>query len=356
MTNLPTKPKYEIAARAAKTHFLQVADEKTWTREVSFAMQALTTGQAAASLQKCTPDSIQNAVENIAMTGATLNPVMQQAFLIPRGSKACLDFSYRGLIKLAVDSGSILDMDACCVYENDEFSYEMGLTPVLRHVPTLNADKGVFTHVYAVAVLLSGIKKFIVLDKAEVDLIRKLAQYDAVWAKFYPEMARKTAIKKLYKMLPQSDKMSHAIMVLNEHEGLRERVDTGANLMRKLSGATEADPIDVGVKLGPEESGADDITDAEVSQDKAEEPTAVEPSDSDQTPNAPDGDLLTKDQLTRIQILFKEKGIMKQAERHLFCTNILKREVLSTSKLLWQEADEVKKALELVGQSRSSTE
>jgi recombination protein RecT len=213
------RPRFEVMAVQAKEAFVQVADEMTWNREIVFALQAIRGNEL---LQKCDPESIKNAVVNIALTGATLNPALQQAFLIPRKMKCCLDFSYRGLIKIAVDSDSVYDIEAVAVFEGDEFHFEMGINPVLIHIPKMfddDKDKKVVA-VYAIATLHHHIKKFVVLDKEKIARARKSAQYDKVWAAHPDEMAKKTAIKLLYKQLPPTERMSTAVSVINEHEGL----------------------------------------------------------------------------------------------------------------------------------------
>ncbi|MFA5379401.1 MAG: recombinase RecT [Dehalococcoidia bacterium] len=214
---LVKRPAYEVEATRAKDAFVRVAGEDKWNREVVFALQAI---RASDALQKSDPESIKNAVVNIALTGASLNPALQQAFLIPRKGKACLDFSYRGLSKIAVDSGGVVDIDATVVYENDDFYYEMGLHPVLHHVPCLGGDRGKMKYVYAVAVLPSGLRKFIVLDAKEIEKIKKVSAYGNAgpWKEWESEMWRKSAVKKLYKLLPQTDRMSTAVSLSNEAE------------------------------------------------------------------------------------------------------------------------------------------
>lgn len=216
--NVPVKrPTYEVEATRAKDAFVRVAGEDKWNREVVFALQSI---RASDALQKSDPESIRNAVVNIALTGASLNPALQQAFLIPRKGKACLDFSYRGLAKIAVDSGGVVDIDATVVYEKDDFYYEMGLNPVLHHVPFLNGDRGKMKYVYAVAVLPNGLRKFIVLDAKEIEKIKKVSAYGNAgpWKDWEAEMWRKSAVKKLYKLLPQTDRMSTAVSLSNEAE------------------------------------------------------------------------------------------------------------------------------------------
>ena len=221
--------KYEIAMydEEVKGHFLEVVDEGKYVKELLFAEQAF---RGNDRLQSCQPQSIKNAITNVALTGATLNPVLQQAYLIPRDGKCCLDFSYRGLCKIAIDSSSVYDIDATAVFEGDEFYYEQGLNPVLRHVPKMFKldEEKIVIGVYAIATLHHGIKKFVVLDKEKIERARKSSKYGVVWKAHYDEMAKKTAVKLLYKLLPQSEHMSTAVHVLNEHEGSTEDIETSA--------------------------------------------------------------------------------------------------------------------------------
>jgi len=213
------KPDYAVLIydQKIKDRFLEVVDEKTYNKEIIFAKQAFDNSDA---LQKCTTASIRAAIVNIALTGASLNPALQQAFLIPRKGKCCLDFSYRGLCKIAVDSESVYDIDATAVFEGDKFYYEMGLNPVLTHVPVMHEkDKPEVIAAYAIATLFHGIKKFVVLDKEKIERAKKSSQTGIVWKDHYDEMAKKTAVKLLYKLLPQSERMSVAVKALNEHEG-----------------------------------------------------------------------------------------------------------------------------------------
>ena len=220
---------YELAIRdrKIKDRFLEVVTEKDYNREINFAIQAI---RGNDKLQTCDEQSIKNAIVNVALCGATLNPALQQAYLVPRKGKCCLDLSYRGLCKIAVDSDSVYDIDATAVFEGDEFYYEMGLQPVLSHVPKMHEDdkdKKVKA-VYAIASLHHGIKKFVVLDKEKIERARKSSQYAVVWNAHYDEMAKKTAVKLLYKLLPQTERMSTAVAVINEHEGLTVKDESKA--------------------------------------------------------------------------------------------------------------------------------
>lgn len=120
---------YEKMVLAAKDAFLEVCDEKTWMREYSFAMQIIGGNKLLQDVAK-TPagcQSIKNAIVNVAMTGTTLNPVMQKAYLVPRSIRGvmmcCLDFSYRGLAGIAMDSGTVKHIAPRLVYTFDKFKY-----------------------------------------------------------------------------------------------------------------------------------------------------------------------------------------------------------------------------------------
>jgi recombination protein RecT len=227
-----------------KERFLEVVDEKTYNKEIIFAKQIF---DGNTKLQACPSESIRNAIVNIALTGATLNPALQQAFLIPRGGKCCLDFSYRGLCKIAVDSTSVYDIDASAVYEGDEFYYEMGLSPLLRHIPKMgatDAEKGKVIAAYAIATLHHGIKKFVVIDKEKIERARKSSQMPngPMWKDHYDEGAKKTAVKLLYKLLPQSERMSVAIAAINEHEGLAKGPTTADKLQSRFDDSQQQQP------------------------------------------------------------------------------------------------------------------
>ena len=242
------RPTYELAIYdlKVKDRFLETVGEKAWNKEVIFAIQAM---HGSPALQKCSPMSIKSAVVNIALTGATLNPVLQQAFLIPRKGKCCLDFGYRGLCKIATDAGGVIDVDATVVYEKDTFDYEMGLCPYLKHKPCLETDRGEMVFVYAIAILPDNIKKFIVLPKTEIDEIKKTSKAytsdkESPWeGAFEAEMWRKSAVKKLYKYLPQTERMSTAVHVLNQHEGLKkDEFSTATELMERFEDPLETSP------------------------------------------------------------------------------------------------------------------
>ena len=223
------RKEFELMALGAKDAFLKVSDEATFSKEVMFALQLL---RGSSYLQKCQPQSIKNAVTNIALTGVTLNPAKQQAFLVPRNIKidgkkvmmCCLDFSYRGLIKIATDSGSVIHWDAVEVFEGDDFAIVQGTdNPHIHHLPKFPSQANAkLIAVYSRATLYNGEKSFLVMERHEIETTRNSSQCpdSPAWKGQYGEMSKKTVIKRHYKTLPQTDRMSEAIHMINQHEGL----------------------------------------------------------------------------------------------------------------------------------------
>ena len=231
MSDKTERPQFEVMALAAKGGFLQViGDEKIWAREIMFALQILRGSEA---LQKCSQDSIKNAVVNIGLCGTTLNPAMNMAYLVPRGGKCCLDISYRGLAQIAMDSGSVKHIAPRLVYDFEEFDFtEIDGDQRLSHKPNFAppADfiSGKFwEHLicgYVVATLHDGSKILTQpLPKWKLEKAMntsKTTSRQTPWTTHPDEMCLKTLVKHAYKLLPQTDRMSMAAAVLNEHEGI----------------------------------------------------------------------------------------------------------------------------------------
>ena len=233
-----TPTKMEVAeqwAKDAKAAFLSVIGgpdaEQIWNREVMFAIQAIRKNPVIAQTN---PISIRTAVANVAMTGITLNPALQLAYLIPRDGECCLDFSFRGLIRVLTNSGSVKAIDAHVVYDFDEFDYELGGDPHIHYKPTMTppADfdgkpESFWRHLVCVATIATlhdGTKSYCILPKWKIERTAKTSKAfentKMPWQTFTDEQARKTGIKYHYKTLPQTERASEAVRILNEHEGL----------------------------------------------------------------------------------------------------------------------------------------
>jgi len=124
---------------------------------------------------------------------------------------------YKGMVELVNRSREAAILSTEVVYQNDTFDYALGLNPMLNHIPTQDA-RGDIIGVYCIAKnLLANEKLFIYLPKIDIDKVRnasKAGQSDySPWAKWYEEMAKKTAIKRICKLLPLSIDIQKRISV-----------------------------------------------------------------------------------------------------------------------------------------------
>jgi recombination protein RecT len=180
----------------------------------------LTAANTNPDLFKCDPMSFLAAGVQCAQLGLEPNDARGLAYLLPmndktRGKVVQLIIGYRGMIDLARRSGMVTSINAFPVYSGDEFTYELGLSPTLHHIPGDHDENPAdLTHVYAVA-KINGDPQFVVLTRRQVEKAkgssRGASSNYSPWSTHYVEMALKTAIRRLCKMLPQTVEVANAL-------------------------------------------------------------------------------------------------------------------------------------------------
>lgn len=163
------------------------------------------------ALARTTPESFLGALLTASQLGLEPGPT-GEAYLVPFGNVCTFVPGYRGLIKLARNSGQLRDIWSEIVYEHDTFKYTLGLHRDLIHEPA-PGDRGKPVAVYAAAQLADGGTPFVVMAAAEVESIRarSKAGRSGPWVTDWAAMAKKTAVKQLAKWLPLSAEMSAAV-------------------------------------------------------------------------------------------------------------------------------------------------
>lgn len=156
--------------------------------------------------------------------------------------------SDKGLLDLAWRSGEITSIYAETVYENDEFSYELGLNPDLKHVPA-RENRGNPIFFYAVFVTKSGGKGFRVMSVEDVRAHAKKyskasnSSYSP-WNTDFEGMAKKTVLKALLKFAPLKTEF---------HRGLAADSTIKTELSEDMSMVKdETDYIDVEAEEAPQ--------------------------------------------------------------------------------------------------------
>jgi recombination protein RecT len=245
--------------RPIAPRFLEIVPDRTvLIKEANFAMQALNKNSY---LNSATLASKQQAVLNVAQCGLTLNPVLKQAYLVPRYNsqtnqvECYLEPSYQGLVKLITDTGSATHVEAKIVYEGDTIEIIEGSETHVKHIRRYTSTE--MKLVYAIAHLANGQKMVEVMTAEEIMQIRERSEsYKAylnkkistcVWLTDVGEMSRKTVIRRLTKYIPKSgqwEKVANAVELDNsDYRASTEQIHYIESLLHNAN-------------IGPEESRA----------------------------------------------------------------------------------------------------
>lgn len=167
-------------------------------------------------LAECDQTSLLAAIIQTAQLGLEPGSGLGHSYLIPYGKECQLIIGYQGMIELAERTGFVT-VDAHVVYANDKFSVVLGTSPAIEHVPAIT-DQGEVIGAYAVATYTDGRKKFRWCPKVEIEKARaqsRSGKYNnkGPWKDFYAEMAMKTAVRRLFKLLPKSPEILRAQVI-----------------------------------------------------------------------------------------------------------------------------------------------
>jgi recombination protein RecT len=170
---------------------------------------------------------VYREVSTAAALGLLLDPQLGEAYVVPvwngklKRQEPQLRVGYRGIIKLARQSGDVSNIYAHEVHENDHVECDLGVDKRLVHKPNLFGERGKVIGYYAVVKYKDGTSDFEPMTLRQVHAIR--ARSDAwnafqagkiastPWATDEDEMGKKTVIKRLLKRVPQSPDLAVAL-------------------------------------------------------------------------------------------------------------------------------------------------
>lgn len=195
---------------------------------------ALTAFRTTPKLAECDPRSVFAAVIQSAQLGLEVG-LMGEAHLVPFGGQCQLIPGYTGLMKLARNSGLVIDIYAEVVRMNDKFSLVLGLDRNLKHepmtaqggFPASDEERGDVIGFYAVGVLKDGSRTFVAMGRAEIERIRdaskgyqasKKYKKESLWDTDFVSMGLKTSIRRICKFLPKSPELATAL-AMDDHAG-----------------------------------------------------------------------------------------------------------------------------------------
>lgn len=156
-------------------------------------------------LQQCNKRSLIKSAKEVMGFGLEIGGLLGQAYLIPCKDRCTFQLGYKGLITLALRSGTVEWIDAQTVFTGDKCKITLGDDPRVEHELDLDGARTTPRGYYAVAKLSNGIEKAAYMSAREVEAVRqgfsKSADADT-WVKSFNEMAKKTVLKRLLKLLP----------------------------------------------------------------------------------------------------------------------------------------------------------
>ena len=229
-----------------------------------FCRVAITALSRTPKLAECTQESFFRCLLDLSAYG--IEPDGRRAHLIPYGNQCTLILDWKGLAELAMRSGLIAKLHADIVCENDVFDYNLG--EIVQHKIDFSKPRGAMYAAYAMAVTKDGPVFVAVLNKDEIDAIRRRSKSGSSgpWQTDYNEMAKKTAFRRLAKWLPLSAEFRDAVdkdddVVLPE----RER-----DVIPKAARATPIDPFAT-IPEPPADEQAAPVVEAEVVEQPPED-------------------------------------------------------------------------------------
>lgn len=194
-----------------------------------FMRFALTSLQRVPALEKCSQPSVLRCFLQLAELGIEADG--RRAHLIPYGTECTLILDYKGLIELVRRSGEVASLRAetVCEAERDSFTWENG---VINHRINWLEPRGEILAVYAVCQLKSGETQSAVMTKAEVEKIRTASKAGSSgpWKDHWGEMAKKSVIRRLCKMLPLATEVQEAMLKDDDLPQQHKRGESSAKL------------------------------------------------------------------------------------------------------------------------------
>lgn len=167
---------------------------------------------------ECTQASVLETINRAAELGLDLSGTLGEAYPVPFNNKIKVDgrdqwvnqlqliIGYRGMEKLAWQSGEVDSIDAEVVYTKDNFVFKKGTEVFVEWSPFLQGDRGEVVGAYACVKMKSGGKLARFLTKEDIEKIRNVSKSkdSPAWRNWWDEMARKCVLKRTLKDAPLS--------------------------------------------------------------------------------------------------------------------------------------------------------
>lgn len=195
-----------------------------------FMRLALTELRTNPVLGTCTAESLLGALMVSARTGLEVGGPLGEFYLTPRRVKGEMTvvpiIGYRGLLKLARNTGTVGTIDAELVRDGDHFAMGFDLAKGGKFIEWHPADYldtrpviGVLAHAEIIG---GGTQyRYLPIEKVMERKARGSAGDKGPWASDYEAMVRKTGLRHLSSVLPQSTALATALKADEEVQTYR---------------------------------------------------------------------------------------------------------------------------------------
>lgn len=202
-------------------------------------------------LLKVDPRIVYREVCKIAALGLVLDPQLGEAYLIAdRHNDVQARIGYRGLIKLARQSGNVEALYAHDICQNDVTRVTLGTDKRLEHAPDFLKPRGPVGAYYAVVRFTDVSSDFEVMTLEEVHAIRDRSDAwkafkrglikSTPWGTDEGEMAKKTVLRRLLKRCPMSPDLAD-VLAREDEADMRDAIPPEpsrvASLTQRLQGS-----------------------------------------------------------------------------------------------------------------------
>jgi recombination protein RecT len=229
-------------------------------------------GDRGARLRESTKESIYLGLLACAVTGLEPGALKGEAYLVPYKNKGVMEATfmpgYRGIIKQARRSREVAAIWSNVVYEGDEFDIDLGTANRIVHRPRLGSRTDNIIAAYAIARMSSGQDEIELMDRDDLDAVRKAGNQGPAWDAWADQMMRKAPIRRLGKRLPLGADYYVALALDNAPDANEQRriinVETSDESARADAQAQSA------AEMAAQASSASDPTDAELLAHEAE--------------------------------------------------------------------------------------
>ena len=157
-------------------------------------------------LKSCSQISMVQAFYKCCEYGLDPAASLGQAWMIPYAGKIDFQIGYRGWLKLLFNNPLVANVYSYAVHEGDEFDYELGMNPNIKHIPAKD-NKNIENLIasYGVVKFKNSESQIRVCFREEIDesmaSSKGSTREDSPWKKYFEAMALVVPIRKMGKNL-----------------------------------------------------------------------------------------------------------------------------------------------------------